>query len=112
MIKMEKCPQCEKSMPKHILVKHLKKTHNIEWNDALEVQKQTLETVTSPEEPKKVDNYVPGAPITALGPTTLAPEPKKWYERWDAGEIGTCAQCKTEWPSKLMSFHLKLEHGL
>ena len=96
MLKMEQCPQCEKKMPKHILVKHLAKTHG----------------VTSTEEVKKDDNYVPGEPIVALGPTTIAPEPKKWYEKWDAGEINVCAQCKQEYPAKLMGWHIRFEHGL
>ena len=93
--KMEQCPECEKKMPKHILVKHLAKSHG----------------AISTREPKIDDDYVSGEPVVTLEPTTLAPEPK-WYEKWDAGEIGVCAQCKSEWPSKLMGFHLKLEHGL
>ena len=87
MIKMEKCPHCEKSMPRHILVKHLNKTHGL---------------ITETD--------INGKIVTSTG--KLAPEPKKWYEKWDAGEIGVCAQCKSEWPSKLMGFHLKMEHGL
>lgn len=78
MIKMEKCPYCEKSMPKHILVKHLAKSH------------------PSPEN---------------VEVATFTPNPKKWYEEWDAGEIKTCAQCQERWPDKLMAFHLRA-HGL
>ena len=85
MIQMEQCPYCEKKMPKHILVKHLAKSHP--------------ETSTTPLETK--DKVV-----------TSTLEPKKWYEVWDAGEIKTCAQCHGRWPDKLMAFHLRFEHGL
>ena len=107
MIKMEQCPNCEKKMPKHILVKHLNKTHGLITETDINGK-----IVTSTQESKKNNRYVPVEQIVALGPTTLAPEPKKWYEKWDAGEITTCRQCRAEWPSKLMGFHLKFEHGL
>ena len=83
MIQMEQCPHCEKKMPKHILIKHLAKSH--------------------PENPATL-------PETKV--VTSTSEPKKWYELWDAGEIKTCAQCHGQWPDKLMGFHLKFEHGL
>ena len=85
MIQMEQCPHCEKKMPKHILVKHLAKSHP-------DISITPLETK---------DEVV-----------ISTPEPKKWYELWNAGEIKTCAQCHEEWPNKLMGFHLKFEHGL
>lgn len=73
---------CEKSMPKHILVKHIAKSHP--FGDIKEVR----------EEPKFVNKY----------------ETINKKRDWDWGEIRTCAQCHSEWPDKLMSFHLKLEH--
>lgn len=84
--KMEKCPHCGKSMPKHILVKHLVKSHS-----DINVGKEEKPILESHSE---------------------SSEGEKWYEKWDAGEIGTCAQCKTQWPAKLMGFHLRFEHGL
>ena len=107
MIKMEKCPHCEKSMPRHILVKHLNKTHGLITETDINGK-----VVTSTGKAEENNKYVFGESIVALGPTTLAPELRKWYEKWDAGEIGVCAQCKSELPSKLMGFHLKMEHGL
>lgn len=95
MIKMEKCEACGKSMPKHILLKHLAKTHG----------------VTSPEEPRKDDVNVGFGEESPLESTTEAPEQKKWYDLWDAGPIRVCAQCREEWPDRLMAFHL-IKHGL
>ena len=105
MLVMEQCPRCEKKMPKHILVKHLKKTHG----------------VTSIEEPKKDDTKVVSEEKPTLESTTEGSEPKfvnkyeaiaKAQRGWDWGEIKTCAQCHQEWPDKLMGFHLKFDHGL
>ena len=90
-IKMEKCPYCEKSMPKHILVKHLAKSHPI-----TPVFTDVAKEVTASETPTSVTKIVS----------------MPWYESWDAGEMNTCQQCKQVWPSKLMFFHIKLEHGL
>ena len=102
MINMEKCPFCEKSMPKHILVLHLKKRHS----EKIVVEETNSEAIDA-KTGKVIATDIPGEDISYA-----VPEPKKWYEKWDAGEIGVCAQCKTEWPAKLMGFHLKLEHGL
>lgn len=40
--------------------------------------------------------------ITSLG------EPKKF----DFGELNTCQQCKEEYPSKIMEFHMHVRHGM
>ena len=93
---MEQCPQCEKKMSKYILIKHLAKTHG----------------VTSTEEVKKDDVSSVLEEKPTLESTTESSEPKKWYEKWDAGEINVCAQCKQEYPSKIMGWHIRFEHGL
>lgn len=91
---MVKCPHCEKKMPENILPLHISKRHSGEPKN----------------EPVESGIPVPPeAPEAVVGPS-VAREP--WYMRWDAGEITTCAQCKTEWPSKIMGFHLKMDHGL
>ena len=94
MLKMEVCSVCGKRMPPHILIKHLAKTHGL-----------ISET--------KIDGTIVNFDKKlSLESITQSPEPEKWYDLWDAGEIRTCAQCKSEWPDKLMGFHLKSDHGL
>ena len=97
MLKMEQCPHCEKKMPKHILVKHLAKTHGL---------------ITETDIKGKIVIPSTFSEIGALEPITESPEPKKWYDKWDAGEINVCAQCKQEFPSKIMGWHIRFEHGL
>jgi len=89
-------------MPKHILVKHLAKSHpNMDATASSSSFIFTVPDIPVEATVSKSENLV-----------TSIPETKKWYEVWDAGEMNVCQQCKTEWPSKLMFFHIKLEHGL
>lgn len=107
MLKMEQCPHCEKKMPKHILIKHLAKTHGLITETNIEGK-----IVTSTEEVKKDDGEVKTTPENSAELITESPEPKKWYEKWDAGEINVCAQCHQEFPSRIMGWHIRFEHGL
>lgn len=86
---METCSYCGRVMPKHTLVMHLKKRHS-----------------------KGVPVNQGKTGLVSLADDYFGVGGRKWYERWDAGEIRVCAQCKTEWPDKLMAFHLRDRHGL
>lgn len=81
------------------------KWHSGEVETKVETKK---EEVTSTPEPEISVTGV--TDVTDVIDATDEKEP--WYVRWDAGEITTCSQCHTEWPSKLMAFHLRFEHGL